>query len=60
MGNGASMAVEETLSEWKDFDGIKFPTRITTRKNGRKADDLTAVEVKVNRALKLADLEKKP
>ena len=60
MGNGASMAVEETLSEWKDFEGIKFPTRITTRKNGRKADDLTAVEVKVNSALKLADLEKKP
>ena len=52
--------MEETLSEWKDFDGIKFPAKIATKKNGRKADDLKVLEVKVNSELKLADLEKKP
>jgi zinc protease len=60
MGNGNSVAEEQALSEWKDFEGIKFPTKISTRKNGRKSDELRVVEVKVNSELKLADLEKKP
>jgi zinc protease len=60
LGEGASMAVEETLSDWKDFGGIKWPGKIATRKNGRRADDMTVSEAKFNTGLTAADMEKKP
>ena len=60
LGNGVSVSVDEALSEWKEFDGVKWPTRITTKKNGRRADELTVIEAKFNSALSVADLEKKP
>ncbi len=59
-GNGVSVSVEEQLSDWKEFDGVKWPTRISSKRNGRRADDLTVVEAKFNGALQVADLEKKP
>ena len=59
-GNGLSVAIEELLSEWKEFDGIKLPTKAVTKKNGRRSDELTMVEAKFNGGLKAADLEKKP
>ena len=59
-GNGVSVSVEEHLSDWKEFDGVKWPTKISTKRNGRRADDLTVVEARFNSALQVADLEKKP
>ena len=59
-GNGVSVSVEEQLADWKDFDGVKWPTRITTKRNGRRADDLTVKEAAFNSGLRAADLEKKP
>ena len=59
-GGGVSVSVEEQLADWKDFDGIKWPTRIATKRNGRRADDLTVKEAKFNTGLRAADLEQKP
>lgn len=55
-----SMAVEESLSDWKDFNGIKWPSKVSIKKNGRRTDDMTTVEAKFNSKLAPAELEKKP
>ena len=60
IGNGASVSAEESLSEWKDFDSIKWPTKLVAKKNGRRSDELTVTEAKFNGAMSAADLEKKP
>ena len=60
LGNGLSISAEESFSDWKEFDGIKWPTKIVSKKNGRRSDELTVVEAKFNGAVKVADLEKKP
>ncbi len=59
-GSGVSVSVEEHLSDWKEFDGVKWPTKISSKRNGRRADDLTVREAKFNSGLQVADLEKKP
>ncbi len=60
LGNNSSVSVEELYVEWKEFDGIKWPAKIVSKKNGRRSDDLIVVDAKFNSALQLADLEKKP
>jgi len=58
--SGAIVSIEESLSGWKEFDGVMWPTRIETRRNGPKSDDVTVVEARFNSGLKAADLERKP
>lgn len=61
LGGGVSAAVEETYGEWKDYgDGIKWPSKMSVKRNGRRTDDLTIVEVKFNTGVSVAEMEKKP
>lgn len=60
IGGGMSISADELLSEWKEFDGIKWPTKIMVKKNGRRSDELTVVEARFNSGLKTEDLERKP
>ncbi|MCC6537741.1 MAG: insulinase family protein [Bryobacterales bacterium] len=60
LASGAVVSIEESLSNWKEFDGVQWPTHIETRRNGRKSDDVTVVEARFNSGLKAADLERKP
>ena len=42
--------MEATFSDYKDFGGVKFPTRILQREGGYPLLDLTVTDVRVNRA----------
>ena len=42
------VAVEVSYSEYKDFNGLKFPTRILQKDGGYPVYDLTITEVKPN------------
>jgi glyoxylase-like metal-dependent hydrolase (beta-lactamase superfamily II) len=42
------VAVEVSYSEYKDFNGLKFPTRIVQKDGGYPVYDLTITEVKPN------------
>jgi glyoxylase-like metal-dependent hydrolase (beta-lactamase superfamily II) len=44
------MLVEQTYSGYKDFGGVKFPTRIVQTRAGLAWTDLTVADVKVNGA----------
>ena len=44
------MMIEAVFSEYKDFGGVKFPTRILQREGGYPVLDLTITEVKPNAA----------
>ena len=45
------MPVEVTYAEYKDFSGLKFPTRMTQKQGGHPFTDLTITEVKPNATL---------
>jgi glyoxylase-like metal-dependent hydrolase (beta-lactamase superfamily II) len=42
------MTFEATLSDYKDFGGVKFPTRMVQREGGYPVLDLTVTDVKPN------------
>ena len=44
---GAEVAQETTYSVYKDFNGIKRPTRIETKRNGEPFGDIKVIEFKV-------------
>jgi hypothetical protein len=44
------MLVEQTFSGYKDFSGVKFPTRIVQTRGGLAWTDLTVADVKANGA----------
>ena len=44
------MMIEAVFSEYKDFGGVKFPTRILQREGGYPVLDLTITDVKPNAA----------
>jgi glyoxylase-like metal-dependent hydrolase (beta-lactamase superfamily II) len=48
------MHVETTYSGYRDFGGIKFPTRIVQKQGGHPVLDLAVTEAKANVALDLA------
>ena len=60
LGGGVTVSADDTFSAFKEFDGIKWPTRIVSKKNGRRSDELTVVDAKFNSGLKTEDLERKP
>jgi glyoxylase-like metal-dependent hydrolase (beta-lactamase superfamily II) len=45
------MPFEAVYSDYKDFDGVKFPTRIVQRQGGHPVFDLTVSEVRPNAAV---------
>jgi glyoxylase-like metal-dependent hydrolase (beta-lactamase superfamily II) len=47
------MSVETTYSDYRDFGGFKFPTRLTQKQGGHPVFDLTVTEAKSNVALDL-------
>lgn len=47
------MAVETTYSDYRDFSGVKFPTRIVQREGQYPVLDLTVTNVRPNAALDL-------
>jgi len=44
------MQMETTYSDYKDFGGVKFPTRIVQKQGGSMVSDLTITNVQVNAA----------
>lgn len=57
---GAPTEVEETYSDFKEFNGLKLPTKITVLQGGKPAATTTITEWKLNSGLKAEDVAKKP
>ena len=47
------MRVETTYSDYKDFGGVKFPTRIVQKQGGHPTLDLTVADVRPNAAVQI-------
>jgi hypothetical protein len=58
--SGVPTNMEESWTEWKEMDGIKFPGVVVVRQDGRKIGEMRLTGAKVNSGLKLDDLERKP
>lgn len=58
--SGTPSNIEETWSEWKEWEGIKYPGVIVTRTDGRKTGEMKVLSVKVNSKLNRAEVEAKP
>jgi len=48
------MLVETTYSDYRDFDGLKFPMKMAQKQGGHPVFDLTVTEAKANVALDLS------
>ena len=60
MGMGGMQDVTETLSDWREVDGIKLPFKITMEQAGKKVGDVAVSEIKINTGIKPEDLSKRP
>ena len=58
--NQPSVFMEETLSDFRDVNGIKLPFAIAVKTNGAKYSDGVLSEVKLNQGLKLEVLQRRP
>jgi hypothetical protein len=58
--SGPPVKVEDTLADFQEVDGIKFPFQITILDGGKKFADVTVTEIRLNTGLKEQDLAKKP
>jgi zinc protease len=58
--NGASISMEESLSEWSEHDGIRWPGRVTIKENGRRAQEISLVSIRFNGDIKVQEMEAKP
>jgi hypothetical protein len=52
--------VTETLSDWREADGIKMPFKVLMEQNGQKVGDVAISEIKINTGIKPEDLSKRP
>lgn len=59
-GMGGSSAVEETLSDWRDVDGIKLPFATIIMQSGKKFADVKVDDYKINSGITTEELSKKP
>jgi hypothetical protein len=57
---GQPILVQETLSDYRDVDGIKLPFASTVYQNGTKYADAVVTEIKLNQGLKPEVLRKRP
>lgn len=58
--NGAPVAMEEDLLDFREVEGIKLPFTVKILRNGQEAAVLTVREAKINQGLKLIDLLRRP
>jgi len=47
-GNSGPFQGETDLSDWKNFDGVNFPTRHVTKQDGKESSVVTFTEVHIN------------
>jgi zinc protease len=47
-GNSGPFHGETDLSDWKNFDGVNFPTRHVTKQDGKESSVVTFTEVHIN------------
>jgi zinc protease len=59
MGGGPS-EVKETVSDWRDVDGIKLPFKVLMEQNEQKVGEVAISEIKINTGIKPEELSKKP
>jgi hypothetical protein len=52
--------VTEQFSDWREVDGVKFPFKSETTKEGKPAQTSVASDIKINSNLKAEDLSKRP
>jgi hypothetical protein len=57
---GAPATINESFSNWKEVDGIKFPFRIDIDQDGKRSAVLTVQEYKLNSGLTPDDIDKRP
>jgi hypothetical protein len=56
---GPPLKVEDTYSEFREVDGIKFPVQLTILNGGRKFADVTVTDIRLNTGLKEQDLARR-
>ena len=54
------VSVEDILSDFREVAGIKMPHAITIMQSGQKFADVTVLDVKVNKGLKVEELRRLP
>ncbi len=59
MGGGPS-EVKETVSDWREVDGIKLPFKVLMEQNEQKVGEVAISEIKINTGIKPEELSKKP
>ena len=57
---GAPAKLTDTYSDWREVDGIKFPFRITTQREGQPYAKFQVSEIRLNSGLTVQQLSKKP
>jgi predicted Zn-dependent peptidase len=58
--NGVASTVEETLSDWREVDGIQWPHSVSLKENGRREQEYAVEKIVFNPKLDPAVLEQKP
>ena len=57
---GAPLFTEETYSDFREVDGMKFPFQTVITQSGRKFADVTVTELKINSGLRQVELAMRP
>jgi hypothetical protein len=57
---GAPSEVKETVSDWREVDGVKLPFKVLMEQNGQKVGEVTISEIKLNTGIKPEELSRKP
>ena len=57
---GAPLFTEETYSDYREVDGMKFPFQTVITQSGRKFADVTVTDLKINSGLRQVELAMRP
>jgi len=57
---GPPAEVKETVSDWREVDGIKLPFKVLMEQNDQKVGEVAISEIKINTGIKPEELNKKP
>jgi hypothetical protein len=60
VGPAGPVEMEETLSDWRDVDGVRLPHKSVLTQGGKPAAESTIQEWKLNGGLKPEELSQKP
>jgi hypothetical protein len=58
--SGEPSTVTEMLSDYRTFNGILRPQKITIEQNGQKFADVTYTDIKINTGLTVEQISQKP